>query len=68
MFVLSLKNGAIDPTKDSFDKYYMPLAEIKDFNALLDNKAFFDPSVKKKKKEEFEMSKLFRLFVPPKIL
>ena len=25
LFALSLKNGNIDPTRDSFDKYYMPL-------------------------------------------
>ena len=28
--------------RDSFDKYYMQLVEIKDFNALIDNKPFFD--------------------------
>ena len=27
--------------RDSFDEYYMPLIEIKDFNALIDNKQFF---------------------------
>ena len=32
-FVLSLKNGNDNPTGDSFDKYYMSLVEIKDFNA-----------------------------------
>ena len=25
LFALSLKNGNIDPTRDSFEKYYMPL-------------------------------------------
>ena len=43
MFVLSFKNGNDDPTKDSFDKYYMPLLEINDFNALIDNKLFHQP-------------------------
>ena len=33
---------------DSFDGYDMPLIEIKDFNALIDNKLFCDPPVKKK--------------------
>ena len=42
LFVLSLKNGNDDPTRDSFDEYYMPLVEIKEFNALVDNKPFFD--------------------------
>ena len=33
---------------DSFDGYYMPLIEIKDFNALIDNKLFCDQPVKHK--------------------
>ena len=32
--------------RDSFNKYYMQLIEIKDFNALIDNKPFFDQPVK----------------------
>ena len=48
MFVLSFKNGNDDPSRDVFDKYYMPLVEIKDFNALIDNKPFFDQPVKNK--------------------
>ena len=35
LFVLPFKNG-------DNDNYYMPLVEIKDFNALIDNKTFFD--------------------------
>ena len=46
--VLSFKNDDNDPTKNYFDKYYMPLVEIKDFNALIDNKSFFGPPVKNK--------------------
>ena len=42
LFVLSFKNGNTDTTGDSFDKYYMSLAEIKDFNALIHNKLFLD--------------------------
>ena len=42
LFVLSFKNGSNDPTRDSFDKYYMPLVEITGFNALINNKPFFD--------------------------
>ena len=42
LFVLSFKNGNDDPTRNSFDEYYMSLVEIKDFNALIDNKRFFD--------------------------
>ena len=33
---------------DSFDEDYMPLVEIKDFNALIDNKLFFDQPTKNK--------------------
>ena len=51
MFVLSFKNGNNDPTRDPFDKYYMPLVEIKDFNALIDNKPFF---YLKNKQEAYE--------------
>ena len=42
LFVLLLKNGNNDPTRDSFEKYYMPPVEIIDFNALIDSKPFFD--------------------------
>ena len=48
MFVLSFRDGNDDPTRNSFDKYYMPLVEIKDFNTLIDNKPFLDQPVKSK--------------------
>ena len=41
LFVLSFKNGDNDPTRDSFDTYYMPLVEIKDCNALIEINHFF---------------------------
>ena len=44
LFVLYFRNGNNDPTRDSFDKYYMPLVKIRDLNALIDNKPFFDQS------------------------
>ena len=44
------KNANNIPTKNSFDNYYMPLVEIKDFNALNNNKPFFVQSVKQKQK------------------
>ena len=37
LFVLSFKN---DSKINYFDKFYMPQAKIKDFNALIDNKLF----------------------------
>ena len=46
MFVFSFKYGKNDPRRDSFNKYYMQLVEIKDFSALIDNKPFFDQPVK----------------------
>ena len=48
LFVLSFKNDN-DPVKGSFDKYCMSLEEIKDFNALIDNKPFFDQPMKNKR-------------------
>ena len=42
LFALSFKNSNKDPTRSSFDKYYMPLVEIKDFNAIIDNKTFLE--------------------------
>ena len=48
LFVLSIKSGGNDPTKNYFDKNYLPLVEIKDFNALIDIKPFFDQTVKNK--------------------
>ena len=41
LLVLSFKNDDNDPTKGSFDKYYLPLVEMQDFSALIDNKPFF---------------------------
>ena len=60
MFVLSFKNGNDDPTRDSFDECYMPLVEIKDFNALIDNKPFFDPPVKNKQEAHEKLVEMLR--------
>ena len=60
MFVLSFKNGNVDPSRDSFDKYYMPLVEIKDSNALIDSQPLLDQPVKNKQEVHeklLEMSK-----------
>ena len=48
LFVLSFKNGDNDPTRYYFDKYYMQLVELKDFNALIDNELLSDQPVKNK--------------------
>ena len=47
LLVLSFKNGDDDLTRDSFAKYHMTLVEIKDYNELTYNKAFFDQPIKK---------------------
>ena len=36
LFALSFKNGNDDPERHSFDKYYMPLEEIKGFSVLIE--------------------------------
>ena len=45
LFVLSFGN---ENDRISFSKYYVPKVEIKDFNALIDEKRFFEISVKNK--------------------
>ena len=45
LFVLSFEN---ETDRTSFSKYYVPKVEIKDFNALIDAKQFFEISVKNK--------------------
>ena len=46
LLFLSFQNCNNDPTRDFFHKYYLSLVDIKDFNALIDNKLFFDQPVK----------------------
>ena len=41
LFALSFTNGNDDPTRNFFDKYNMPLVEIKDFNQLIGKKNIF---------------------------
>ena len=48
LFVQSFKDDGKDPTTDSFEKYSMPLVEIEDFNALINNKPFFQQPIKKR--------------------
>ena len=48
MFLVSFKNDGDDPTRNSFDRSYMPLVEIEDLNALINNKSFFDQPLKNK--------------------
>ena len=60
LLVYPFKKGGNYPTRDFFNKYYMILVEIKDLNALIDNKPFFDEPVKHKQElyeEPVEMSR-----------
>ena len=60
LFVLSQKNDNYDPTRNSFNRSYMPLVEIEYFNVLFDNKLFFDQPVKNKQEaseKPIEMSR-----------
>ena len=57
LFVLSFEN---ENDSTSFSKYYVPKVEIKDFNMLIDRKAFFEIPVKNKEEaydQIIEMSK-----------
>ena len=58
LFVLSFKNGDNDPTRNLFNKYCMLLVEIKDFNALIDNKSFFDQPIKNKQEAYEKLVKM----------
>ena len=49
-FVSSFKADENDSARNYFLKYYMPLVEIKGFNALINNKAFFDQPIKNDQK------------------
>ena len=60
LFVLSFKNGNDDPTRNSFDKYYILLVEIKDFNALIDNQPSFNKPVKNKQEAYEKLIKMSR--------
>ena len=52
LFVLSFEgieeSNVKTEHRDSFSHYYVPNAEIKDFNVLIDGKSFFDLPVKNK--------------------
>ena len=57
LFVLTFEN---EDDRTSFSKYYVPKVEIKDFNALIDGKPFFEIPVKNKEEvheQIIEMSK-----------
>ena len=48
LFILSFKNGGNNAMRDFYSLYYMPLVKSEDFNAVIDNKPFFDQPIKNK--------------------
>ena len=56
LYVLSFKNEDED-VRIFFKKNYLPKAEIKDFNVLIDGKSFFEIPIKNKEEAYVEMSK-----------
>ena len=72
-FVLPFKNGSNYANRNSFKKCYMSLGEIKDFNALVDNKPFFDELLKNKQQAYETLKwwlhnrKFIRLYISAKI-
>ena len=50
LLVLLFKNDDNDPRRNAFNEWYIPLPEIKDFNALIDNKPFIDQPLKTNEK------------------
>ena len=50
LFVLSFERNIVGDSRGSFSHCYVPNVEIKDFNALIDGKNFFDLPVKNEEK------------------
>ena len=55
LFVLSFKYVENGLERYSYDQYYIPLEEIKDFNALNDNKSFFLSTCEKQTRKLIKM-------------
>ena len=55
LFALSYEN---ETDRTSFEEYYVPKVEIKDFNVLIDGKPFFEIPVKNKE-ENFDLKNYF---------
>ena len=63
MSVLSFKNGNDDPARDSFDKYSMPLIELKGFNELITINHFLINQQKPSKKRMRNFSKCQEIII-----
>ena len=60
LFVLSFKNGNNDPARDSFNEYYMPLVEMKNLDALVENKSIFNQPVKNKQEAYEKLNEMLK--------
>ena len=60
-FLFSLKNGGNDPKRDSYDRYYMRLVEIRDFTVLIDNNPIFDQPVQNKREAHKKLVKISKI-------
>ena len=60
LFVLSLARNDEGGHRDSFQNYYIPNVEIKDFNVLLDGKSRFDLQVKNEEEAEEKIIEMKR--------
>ena len=59
-FVLLFRNSHNDVIRSYLDECYMPLIEIKEFNAVIDNKPLFDQPIRNKQEayeKNIEMSR-----------
>ena len=63
LFILLFKNGNDDPTRNSYDECYIRLVEIKDSHAVIDNKPFFDQSIKIKQEAYENLSKYQEIMI-----
>ena len=60
LFVLSLARNDEGDHRDSFQNYYLPNVEVKDFNVLIDGKSFFDLPVKNEKEAYGKLTEINR--------
>ena len=49
LFVLSFRLRRNMPARNTSNKHYLPFVEVKDFNVLINNKSFFDQTIKTNK-------------------
>ena len=56
-----MRDSNPNPKRDSFDTHYILLVEIKYFNALIDNKSFFDQLIKKNKMRMKNLTKCWEM-------